>query len=345
MGRKKKLSKKQLGSIQKATKANQERMKVVAKLKRYTDQCERVDSIINNIVNRTTNYCGHISIGSSNFFRLIQGKLTAERTHQFNQTYAALSIGTNWENFAIKQSQLPLERSTGNLFEVLERHPFSICEECPVLVASCDFIVRYCNNQNFWEEALLEIKSYNREENKVAYEGESMDNQIYQLQVGLQCTRIKKGFLIFVKGSDQNVASCENVAYKVIKVDREDDFIHKQKEKIVAGLAQYYSRCASYPTDPSNELIEHTVQRLISIEEALFPTPKVDDSMAKSYNIERIEPTKVRCKVSSLLRKQLLNQRGIRDRVGRPRLPGNLLKRDRGKTGVNAFKELKFLLA
>lgn len=344
MGRRKELSEKQLGALQKATKANVNRMRRQANLKDLQDKCNRIKLIIENVVYKTNNYCGHTKIGSSNFYRLINEELSAERAHQFNQKRAAHSIGNDWENYVKRQEWLPLDRPTGNFFEVIQSQPFSVSEECPVLVASCDFVIRFQNKKGLWEDALLEVKSLNREENQNAYCSDDNQNQRFQLQIALQCTKIKKGFLVFVKGSNENSRSSEHVAFDVVQIVREDNFIETNKKQIINGLAKYYASCAAYPDKESQELIDYGIDLIKLHQNSFFLNQESTRRSKQEYNFAFEEPSKERCSVSRLLRKQILAKKGFRVKVGRPRLQEKLLIKPRKHIGKHYHKELKGLM-
>lgn len=324
-----KVSTKRLESLKKARIESIKSRKSLAREHKLKKSQTIIQKILSNLKNDTSHYCSHYTIGSSLFLKLIDGELTPKDTHMKGNSIGAHSRGNSWENYVQNQNHFKTEKNEWYWYKVTEKDPFLRSEICPILVATPDFAIQFKTSFLKMRPGLLEVKSHNRAENKDAFCSNRRNKQILQLQVALQAAKINTGFLYLVKANSENSESAEYVSSNVVEVSRDLHFFRRYRRRILIGFAKYLARCSSFPDEPTEDLLEFSKMAVFSqsnniIRQDFEQQPK--ESLQKIGQIPKIRRS---CQISSLIAKQLNNQRNRKAWRGRPRLSEKSLKRSR----------------
>lgn len=299
----------------------------------------RTTEILEYFVKGTTKYCHHLHVGSSLFHLLINNNLTAERIHHKNYNNTDYQIGTEWEEHIENLSSLPLLNGKEVKFKVQFKDPFRISEACRILCAKPDYQIEYRNDFGLKVEALLEVKSANRDINLRAFHQGNYDQQAMQLQIALHCFSISHGFLVFVRGDKTNCKESENIGYKIIRIDRDEKFLSDRKEMILDGFANYVATIACYPEQASENMKKYVCDKVYSIQNYIFCGTESRFRMERPMRQAPTQSKSKLCQINKMFIKLRNKELGRRKKVGRPRLRNRELVKPRYSTAIE-YKEV-----
>lgn len=327
MPKKTKISDKVLKSLAKARKVSLTSRKQEAERRAGERRRKIVKLLLGNLKSNSSDYCCHLTVGSSQFHALINGKLSPLDTHCNKNSLGSFSNGSSWENYVQKQSFFRTVQRKTYTFEVLSKDPFFKSKICPVLVATPDFLIKYLDQEGQKKMGLIEVKSHNRKENRKSFITGNNPSQALQLQVALQASGIDIGFLFLTLANSYSSQSASFICTKVQEFRKDPRFIRKFGPRILAGYSKYIARLSAFPNDPDETLFEFAEQEVQKNREFIIKAQKCLPSEDKGgWNKPCFVP-KGLCRISNLIRAKINKQNNRPVTRGRPRIPSRLLKR------------------
>ena len=282
---------------------------------------DRIISMLNFFRTGESDYCNHVRLGSSRFLAILQRRMTAEHTHGFGRIGHDFAQGSLWEDWARAGGSLPLFGRDPTPFTLTTEQSFHVSPNCPFIVASTDFAIKYNRPDGTPEEALVEIKTTNREINSKAFSSGRRHQQTYQLQVALQCSQMNVGWLVFIDTDGQNPQQRPNSEVRCFLVRRQDNFFQRHQAQLIAGYGHYLASCAAYPKPPSPELLKFTDGELHARKAELFLTERVREPSEALADTRYIAKGKRRCMINQAAQLQRVEAKGFKRERGRPKIP------------------------
>jgi hypothetical protein len=331
--------------IQNATKARLElskhHNKIVA-VRRLPQQLKKLENIINFFRVGSKPFCSHLIIGSSRFWRLIQGHLSARDLHSKKADRSDYEIGEKWQRHVSDLKIIPGGKDAEAPFDIVEPDPLYYSPVCKMIVAQPDFRAKLLHEQGTSEEILIEVKSTNRYENYKAFKTRKATAQRYQLQIALQCSGIQRGYLIFCRGTAQTPEKSDNFEYRVIEVKKDINFFQTHKKKMLTGYTKLVADLVTFPNPPTPDFINMVRKELEKIEGDIFPGINQRSDGSESENVNLNQYFRQKCFISRFISKEQLAAHGITRSVGRPRKNGMELKRPRFTLKRNLSHFIRF---